>query len=77
MERKKTMKKQDLTPTVQSKQCLPLHGIFGILALFVVASVSYTTYMVVMGAQGITPKIMVIPQALFAAWIAVYKFSKS
>lgn len=69
-------KKKDITPIQQTRQCLPLYGIFGILSLFVVASVAYSTYMVAMGTQGYIPKVMLVPQVAFAVTIAIYKFAK-
>lgn len=69
-------KKVKETPVQQTRQCLPLYGIWGIMGLFVVASVAYSTYMVAMGTQGYIPKVMLVPQVAFAVTIAIYKFSK-
>lgn len=50
--------------------------ITGILQLFVLVSVAYSTYVVYLGTEGIAPKVMLVPQAIFAAVIAVQKFTK-
>ncbi len=73
----KETKKEKTTPVVQSKQCLPLHSGYGILMLFVIASIAYSTYMVALGTQGIVPKVMLVPQVSFSIIVALYKFSKS
>lgn len=75
--KKRENKKNNVTPVEQVKQCLPLYGIFGILMLFVIASIAYSTYMVALGTQGLVPKIMLVPQVTFAVIVALYKFSKS
>lgn len=51
-------------------------NIIGILQLFVLGSVCYSTYVVFLGTSGWSPKVMLIPQALFAAVLAVQKFNK-
>jgi hypothetical protein len=48
----------------------------GMIQLFVLVSVSYSTYIVFLGTTGITPKVMLIPQALYAAFVAINKFTK-
>lgn len=75
MSKSNKTKKVPETEKVQSKQCLPLHGVFGVLSLFVVGSIAYSTYMVAMGTQGMVPKIMLIPQVTFATLLALYKFA--
>lgn len=47
----------------------------GILQLFVLASIAYSTYVVFLGTDGIAPKVMLIPQALWATLLAVQKFT--
>jgi hypothetical protein len=61
--------------SIKAKHSLPLYGIFGILSLFVLVSIAYSTYMVAVGTDGVAPKVMLVPQALFAACLAIYKFS--
>jgi hypothetical protein len=71
------MSKEKTKAKDNSSHCLPLYGIYGIMVLFVLTSITYSTYMVAVGTDGFIPKVMLIPQALFAGWIAVYKFHKS
>ncbi len=48
----------------------------GVLQLFVLVSIGYSTYVVFLGTEGIGPKLMLIPQALYGAYLAVIKFTK-
>mgnify|MGYP006359308225 CR=1 FL=1 len=48
----------------------------GMLQLFVLASIGYSTYIVFLGTDGIAPKVMLIPQAVFAVVLAIQKFTK-
>lgn len=58
------------------RQCLPLYGAYGILALFVFASIVYSTILICLTyADNYKLFIGLVPQALFAVWIAIYKFS--
>lgn len=59
------------------KHCIPIHGIWGVGLLFVEASIGYTTYLTVLGTEGLAPKVLVVPQIAFAIYIAIYKFSRS
>ena len=52
-------------------------NVLGLLQLFVLASIAYSTYVVYLGTDGIAPKVMLIPQALWATLLAVQKFTKS
>lgn len=52
-------------------------NLVGLLQLFVLASIAYSTYVVYLGTDGIAPKVMLIPQALWATLLAVQKFTKS
>jgi hypothetical protein len=49
-------------------------GILGLLQVFVVVSIAYSTYIVALGTEGYTPKIMLIPQALYASILVIRKF---
>ena len=69
------LKKITSNPGV-GKSAIPTNGIWGVLLLFVLASIAYSTYMVCLGTDGDIPKLMVIPQAAFAVLIALYKFAK-
>lgn len=68
------------TSTKEDKQPLSVHkalgGFGGVFMAFVVASVAYSTYVVYAGTTGLAPKLMLIPQALFAGIIVLYKFAK-
>ena len=48
----------------------------GLLQLFVLASIAYSTYIVYLGTTGYAPKVMLIPQALWAGILAIQKFTK-
>lgn len=54
-----------------------LGGIGGIIMAFVIASIGYSTFIVYMGTSGLTPKLMLIPQAVFAGLVVLYKFGKN
>ena len=47
----------------------------GILQLFVIASISYSTYVVALGVDGWIPKLMLVPQVLWAAMLLLQKFT--
>lgn len=61
--------KKDKSPRNYSK-------LVGVLQLFVLVSISYSTYVVFLGTNGYTPKIMLVPQAIYAAYLSVLKFTK-
>lgn len=48
----------------------------GIAMLFVLASIVFSTFVVYTGTTGIEYKVLLIPQALFAAIIAIKQFTK-
>lgn len=48
----------------------------GVLQLFVLTSISYSTYIVFLGTTGIAPKVMLAPQAIFGVILAIHKFTK-
>lgn len=50
--------------------------VVGVLQLFVLVSVSYSTYVVFLGTNGYAAKVMLVPQAIYAAYLAVIKFTK-
>lgn len=49
----------------------------GVLQLFVLASIAYSTYVVYLGTDGYAPKVMLIPQAIWATLLAIQKFTNS
>jgi hypothetical protein len=53
-----------------------LGGFGGIFMAFVVASVAYSTYVVFAGTTGLAPKLMLVPQAVFATLVVLYKFAR-
>ena len=52
------------------------NGIIGLLMLLVVLSIAYSTYVVWFGTTGLTAKILLAPQLVFAAVILIKKFNK-
>ncbi len=73
-----------MTKSNKTNQEAPVKGkknnkfnVVGVLQLFVLASICYSTYVVYLGTDGIAPKVMLIPQALWATLLAVQKFTKS
>lgn len=52
------------------------NSIMGVLLLFAVASIAYSTVVIVLGTEGYIPMILVAPQALLAVTIAINKFAK-
>jgi hypothetical protein len=52
------------------------YNVVGLLQIFVVVSIAYSTYIVALGTQGYAPKIMLVPQTLYAGLLFVNKFSK-
>lgn len=49
----------------------------GIVELFTVASVGFSTYVVYFGTTNLAPKVLLIPQAVWAAIILTKKFTKA
>jgi len=52
------------------------NGIIGVLQLFVIASIAYTTTVIVMGTDGLLPVVLTIPQAFWASVVLVKQFTK-
>lgn len=59
-----------------AKKQRSFNGIMGVLQLFVVASVAYSTAVIAMGTEGYIPLALVAPQALWAVCVLVKRFSK-
>lgn len=57
-----------------SKATSKYDSMIGILQVFVVVSIAYSTYIVALGTEGYIPKAMLIPQALYAAILVICKF---
>lgn len=60
----------------KGRQCLPLYGWYGTLSLFVFVSIAYSTALICLTYTD-NQKLLIglVPQALFAGWLAIYKFS--
>lgn len=53
------------------------NDILGLGLAFVIASITYSTYVVWVGTTGVGPKILLTPQMLFAAYVVYRVFSKT
>lgn len=51
--------------------------ILGLGLAFVIASITYSTYVVWVGTTGVGPKILLTPQMLFAGYVVYRVFSKT
>lgn len=74
MSRKKIVQSKELSDAGKQLDCLPTHGLYGLLLAFVVVSNVYSVYVIAMGTASWLPKVMVAPEALFAAVVFVRKF---
>lgn len=52
------------------------NSIIGVMQLFAVASIAYSTVVIAIGTEGVVPLVMVAPQAVLAVVIAINKFTK-
>lgn len=50
--------------------------IVGVLLLFVVASIGYSTTVILMGTEGYIPAVLIAPQAVFAVIVLIKQFTK-
>ena len=48
----------------------------GVAMLLVIASIAFSSYIVIMGVEQLVPKLMLAPQIMFAAIEAVKRFTK-
>jgi len=60
--------KKDFTKLKQST--------IGVLELFVVFSIAYSTYVVFMGLEGVERLVMVAPQVLWAVFTLIKRFTR-
>lgn len=51
-------------------------SLIGMLQVFVLVSIGYSTYIVFLGTQGVAPKVMLVPQALWGSILVIKKFVK-
>lgn len=67
---------KDIKTEKSSKSKKLQSNIIGILLLLAVASIGYSTVVIVMGTSGVVPVIMVVPQAILGVVILIMKFTK-
>jgi uncharacterized membrane protein len=48
----------------------------GVLQLFIVASIGYSTAVILMGTTGYIPMILIAPQAVYAVVVLIKRFTK-
>jgi len=65
-----------MTEKVQKKTNSIKNYIIGIATLFVIASIAYSTVVIALGTQGLIPKILIVPQAIYAFVILIKRFTK-
>lgn len=78
MSKKLTINKTVPVENTKFKQYLETssRAIIGVSQLVAVASIAYSSTVIVMGVAGYLPKVLIIPQVLLAAVIAINKFTK-
>lgn len=69
-------KTNDKVQTPQKSKKNYKNGIMGIMQLFAVASIAYSTIVIAIGTEGYIPLVMIAPQAILAVVIAINKFAK-
>lgn len=52
-------------------------GILGIALLFVIVSIAYSSTVILLGTDGLLPKIALAPQILFGVGVLAYVFYKA
>lgn len=72
---KKTSKKKAKKDYTEAKSTF-IRGILGLVLLLVFGSIAYSTVVIVGGTDGLMPKLLVAPAALFDLFIAFVAFSK-
>lgn len=76
------MSKEDKTTTkpkasvTNVRKGVPIHGLWGILALIVAVSVMYANYRVFFGTDDILSRVMLLPSTLAVVSFLVYKALK-
>jgi len=75
MAKSKNNQSTEVKPSTKSKKNYQ-SSIIGIMQLFAVASIAYSTVVIAIGTEGYLPLILVAPQAILAVAIAINKFSK-
>lgn len=59
----------------KSKKNKAGRNIMGVLQLFVVASIAYSTTVIAMGTEGYLPVALTVPQAVYAVIVLIKRFS--
>lgn len=52
-----------------------LHTVAWLGMLFVIGSIAFSSYMVYFGTDNAVAKLIILPQVIFAAGVAIYKFA--
>lgn len=52
------------------------NGIMGVMLLLVVASIAYSSAVIIMGVDGYIAKVLIAPQIIFAAVTLIKQFTK-
>lgn len=72
----KKISKTEAKKTTSKASNKVLNGINGVLLLLAVASIFYSTTVILVGTEGVVPIIMIVPQTLLAIGILIIKFVK-
>ena len=71
------MKNQKVVKPAKEKKNYNVHAkMVGILELFVLVSICYSTFVVYMGVEDTIAKLMLVPQVLFVAVTLTKRFTK-
>lgn len=65
-----------MSKNVEQKAPRDYSKVTGVGMLLVIASIAFSSYIVIMGVEQLVPKLMLVPQVLFAAIEAVKRFTK-
>ena len=60
----------------KNKQNNSKASIIGVLSLFTVASIGYSSTVILIGVDGLVPKALIAPQMIYATIVLVKKFTK-
>jgi hypothetical protein len=66
----------EMGKTKEDKSPRDFSKVTGVSMLLVIASIAFSSYIVIMGVEQLIPKLMLVPQILFAAVEAVRRFTK-
>ena len=68
----KNIKSKESSKTKKTSRVLPI--IQGLAMLFIILSISFSSYLVIMGTNDVLPKALIAPQVIFAGYQLVKKF---